>query len=124
MSNPAAAQSCFCQSALLNVIKTNPTVNQCTVCGQADWTSIASYYNGQCNGGANAAVSVSSSAAAAAPQQSTTLIVVTSTAAGAADQGAAAATSSVVGASTTNNASPDSSNADNNVADYTNGQEW
>jgi hypothetical protein len=53
-SNPSAAQSCFCQSALLTPIK-NSNSNLCApACSDADWGTIASWYKSTCaNGGAN-----------------------------------------------------------------------
>ena len=48
-SNQATYQSCFCQSALLTSLKTSSTNNVCAPqCGDTDFATIASWYNGQC----------------------------------------------------------------------------
>ncbi|MCJ1393727.1 hypothetical protein MMC18_006603 [Xylographa bjoerkii] len=55
-SNQAAYQSCFCQSALLTSLKTSSTDNICAPqCGDADFATIASWYNGQCGASASGA---------------------------------------------------------------------
>ncbi|MCJ1432001.1 hypothetical protein MMC27_001357 [Xylographa pallens] len=82
-SNQATYQSCFCQSALLSSLKTSPTDNKCSPqCGDADFATIASWYNGQCG----------TSAAGAPATTPSTLLTSTTSNAGSAPTGAAATT--------------------------------
>jgi hypothetical protein len=53
-SNPSAAQSCFCQSALLTPIKSSNDNLCAPACSDTDWGTIASWYKSTCaNGGTN-----------------------------------------------------------------------
>ena len=45
-------KSCFCQSAYLLGVKTNPASNICPNCPAGDWNTIAGWYQGLCGGAA------------------------------------------------------------------------
>jgi hypothetical protein len=107
VGNSAQYQSCFCQSAYLTSIKSNPQNNICAPqCSASDFSSIASWFNGVCN---------------AAPGQ-TTLVIITSTLSSATQGQATATTSSSATASST--LPPPGSDAATNPSDYTDGPSW
>jgi len=59
MSNPSAAQSCFCQSALLSQLYTAQPVQLCSQCSAADMLTIQNNYKSACKAaGAPAAANV------------------------------------------------------------------
>lgn len=59
MANPAAAQSCFCQSALLSQLYTAQPVQICSQCSAADMLVIQNQYKQTCKqAGAPAAANV------------------------------------------------------------------
>lgn len=84
-TNPASAQSCFCQSALLTSINTSGT-NICSPgCDAADWATIESWYKTFCAGGGTNAQGVvtASTTTTAAAANGQTIVPGTSTTAAA-----------------------------------------
>lgn len=70
MSNPSAAQSCFCESALLTQLYTAQPVTLCSQCSAADMLTIQNGYKSTCK--AAGAPAAANAVVAASPSTTTT----------------------------------------------------